>query len=37
VEISSWANEAVKVIQQTGIVVGKNNKLFDPAGNTTRE
>jgi hypothetical protein len=35
-KISSWAKEAVKAIQQAGIIVGKDNNLFDPAGNVTR-
>jgi len=34
--ISSWAKEAVKAIQQTGIVNGKNNNQYDPAGKATR-
>ncbi|MFC5701589.1 S-layer homology domain-containing protein, partial [Cohnella faecalis] len=35
-KISSWAKEAVKAIQQTGVVEGKDNNRFDPAGNATR-
>lgn len=34
--ISSWGKEAVKAIQQTGIMVGKNNSLFGPQDNATR-
>ncbi len=35
-KISLWAKDAVKVIQKAGIIIGKNNNLFDPAGNATR-
>lgn len=35
-EISLWAKDSVKTIQQAGIIIGKNNNLFDPAGNATR-
>ncbi len=35
-KISAWAKDAVKAIQQTGIIVGKTGNLFDPQGNTTR-
>ncbi len=35
-KISTWAKEAVKVIQQTGIIVCKTGNLFDPQGNATR-
>lgn len=35
-KISSWAKEAVKAIQQSGVIIGKNNNRFDPAGNATR-
>lgn len=35
-KISSWAKEAIKAIQQTGVVEGKDNNQFDPAGNATR-
>ncbi|THF77584.1 X2-like carbohydrate binding domain-containing protein [Cohnella fermenti] len=34
--ISAWAREAVKAIQQSGIVQGKDNNRYDPAGNATR-
>ncbi|MFE5321756.1 S-layer homology domain-containing protein [Paenibacillus sp. NPDC056579] len=30
------AIEAVKAIQETGVVNGRNNNLYDPAGNATR-
>lgn len=35
-KISTWAREAVKAIQQTGIIVGKTDNLFDPQGSATR-
>ncbi len=35
-KISPWAREAVKAIQQTGVIVGKTGNLFDPQGNATR-
>ena len=35
-KISSWAKEAVKAIQQTGVISGKPNNLFDPQGSATR-
>lgn len=35
-KISSWAKDAVRAIQQTGVIVGKNNNLFDPQGSATR-
>ncbi len=35
-KIGSWAKEAVKALQQTGIIVGKNNNLFDPQASATR-
>ncbi|TBL76237.1 X2-like carbohydrate binding domain-containing protein [Paenibacillus thalictri] len=35
-EISSWAQDAVRAIQQTGVVEGKDNNRFDPAENATR-
>lgn len=35
-KISAYAKDAVKAIQQTGVVVGKGNNLFDPQGNATR-
>ena len=35
-KISSWAKGAVKAIQQTGVISGKPNNLFDPQGNATR-
>ena len=34
--ISSWAKEAVKSMQQAGILAGKTNNCFDPAGIATR-
>jgi len=34
--ISVWAKEAVKAIQQSGIVQGKDNNRYDPAGTATR-
>ncbi|MCB6990430.1 InlB B-repeat-containing protein [bacterium 210820-DFI.6.38] len=34
--ISSWAKEAVKSMQQAGILAGKTNNCFDPAGTATR-
>ncbi|RTE00717.1 S-layer homology domain-containing protein, partial [Paenibacillus whitsoniae] len=36
IRISSWAKEAVKTIQQAGVVNGKENNLYDPAGMATR-
>ncbi len=35
-KISSYAKDAVKAIQQTGVINGKHNNRFDPQGNTTR-
>ena len=35
-QISSWAKNAVKAMQQTGVLSGKANNLFDPKGNATR-
>ncbi len=35
-KISSYAKDAVKAIQQAGIIAGKGNNLFDPQGNATR-
>ncbi|QHT63000.1 hypothetical protein GXP70_25560 [Paenibacillus lycopersici] len=35
-EISIWAKDAVKAIQQAGVVEGKDNNRYDPAGNATR-
>ena len=35
-KISTYAKDAVKVIQQAGIISGKDNNRFDPQGNTTR-
>ncbi len=35
-KISSWAKEAVRTNQQTGVINGKNGNLFDPASNVTR-
>ena len=34
--ISSWAREAVKSMQQAGVLAGKTNNRFDPAGTATR-
>ena len=34
--ISSWAKEAVRSMQQAGILTGKTNNRFDPAGTATR-
>ena len=34
--ISAYAKDAVKAIQQAGIMSGKNNNLFDPQSNATR-
>ena len=34
--ISSWAKEAVKSMQQAGILAGKNENKFDPKGTATR-
>jgi hypothetical protein len=35
-EISDWATEAVTLIQQLGIIVGRPGGAFDPQGITTR-
>ena len=35
-QISSWAKDAVKSMQQAGILAGKTNNCFDPAGTATR-
>jgi hypothetical protein len=35
-KISSWAKDAVRAIQQAGIIIGKPDNLFDPAGEATR-
>ncbi len=35
-QISAYAADAVKSIQQTGVIVGKENNRFDPKGNATR-
>ncbi|MCQ1528575.1 S-layer homology domain-containing protein [Lutispora saccharofermentans] len=35
-KINLWAKDAVKAIQQAGIIIGKPNNLFDPAGEATR-
>lgn len=35
-KISSWAKEAVKAMQQAGVLSGKSNNQFDPTGNATR-
>ena len=32
-QISSWAKDAVKSMQQAGILAGKNENKFDPKGN----
>ena len=34
--ISSWAKDAVRAMQQAGILAGKTNNRFDPAGTATR-
>ena len=34
--ISSWAREAVKSMQQAGVLAGKTNNRFDPKGTATR-
>ena len=35
-QISSWAKNAVKAMQQAGILAGKNGNQFDPKGTATR-
>ena len=35
-QISSWAKDAVKAMQQAGILAGKVNNCFDPKGTATR-
>lgn len=35
-KISAYAKDAVKVIQQTGVINSKDNNRFDPQGNATR-
>ena len=35
-QISFWAKNAVKTMQQAGVLSGKANNLFDPKGNATR-
>ena len=35
-KISAYAKDAVKAIQQTGVINGKDNNHFDPQGNATR-
>ena len=35
-QISSWAKDAVKAMQQAGILAGKANNCFDPKGTATR-
>lgn len=35
-QISSWAKDAVKYMQQAGILTGKNENKFDPKGTATR-
>ena len=34
--ISDWAKEAVKAVQQAGIITGESGSLFDPQGSATR-
>ena len=35
-QISSWAKDAVKAMQQVGILAGRANNCFDPKGTATR-
>ena len=35
-QISSWAKNAVRAMQQAGILAGKNGNKFDPKGTATR-
>ena len=35
-QISSWAKDAVKAMQQAGVLSGKTDNRFDPQGNATR-
>ena len=35
-QISSWAKDAVKAMQQAGVLSGKENNRFDPQSNATR-
>ena len=35
-QISSWAKDAVRAMQQAGILAGKANNCFDPKGTATR-
>lgn len=35
-QISSWAKDAVRAMQQAGILAGKNGNKFDPKGTATR-
>ena len=35
-QISSWAKNAVKAMQQAGVLAGKANNCFDPKGTATR-
>lgn len=35
-QISSWAKDAVKAMQQAGVLSGKENNRFDPKSNATR-
>ena len=35
-QISFWAKDAVKAMQQAGVLSGKENNRFDPQGNATR-
>ncbi len=34
--VSSWARDAVSVLSQNGLLKGKNDAVFDPAGTATR-
>jgi hypothetical protein len=34
--ISSWALDAVSICQQSGLILGKGNNLFDPKASATR-
>jgi hypothetical protein len=35
-EIGSWAADAMKAIQQTGVIVGKQGNVYDPQGSAAR-
>lgn len=35
-KISTWAKDAVKTVQMTGIISGKNGNIFDPQGTASR-